>query len=82
MAIADGRSTCKASNNCGMTNEKARRCGGETGLYEENEMTLPKHETKRQRSMRLAKAAAKRMAKNPCERTRRTLFKHLREELQ
>lgn len=43
---------------------------------------MAKHETKRQRAHRLAKAAAKRMAEKPNERTRRTLFKHLREELE
>lgn len=38
-------------------------------------------ESKKQRARRLATAAAKRMANKPCERTRRTLFKHLRAEL-
>ncbi|MGI9573885.1 hypothetical protein ACRYJU_07335 [Alloalcanivorax xenomutans] len=43
---------------------------------------MKEQEPKRKRARRLAKAAAKRMAEKPNERTRRTLFKHLREELE
>lgn len=39
-------------------------------------------ETEKQRARRLATAAAKRMANKPCERTRLTLFKHLRAGLE
>jgi hypothetical protein len=42
---------------------------------------MPKHETKSQRHKRLAKQAAKRMAVNPCTRTRNCLFEHLKEGL-
>jgi hypothetical protein len=45
-------------------------------------MTIPKDETKHQRAQRLAREAAKRMASKPCERTRRTLFKHIRKGLE
>lgn len=42
---------------------------------------MSRPETKHQRSWRLARDAAKRMATKPCERTRRTLFKHIKEGL-
>lgn len=35
-------------------------------------------ETKHQRHKRLAKAAAERMRRNPNERTRQTLFRHMK----
>ncbi len=43
---------------------------------------MPHTETKHQRAQRLAREAAKRMASKPCARTRRTLFKHIKEGLE